>query len=472
MVDPREFPDEVRKLYEENGGAISNLDDGFFYQCPECKGASVCRVERTVQDNCWLTHCETEGCKLHGELEIAVVDLEPEEMAMRKQNPARYHRDRTETIAGFNRMLRVAAEIARPDTDYAKLLDRMVDMIRTYVYIGREEAVITALWVAHTWCLPASDHTPYLYLRSALPQEGKSVMMEIASYLVARPLVIHDPTPAAIAHRVTRSIMMTGDAPTFLWDEIDTVFERRPELREYINMGHQRDGAVVLRANSEYEVYSPKMLAGLTNLTGGRMGTIRTRSFRFDMMEPLVEERPLNISDHRDDIRMEADEIKLMLNVMAERHMEYLRQSRPEFPEDLDMRGRDISRPLFAIADMIGGEWPDKARNAVSNIRHRQNANEMAEDKVLLLFDIKAVMGLMRKIPTAVLVERLRERTDSPWHAITARKLAVMLHDFMEYPGGPRIKPVVMRDKDGKQFRGYRREQFRDAWNRYKNRLK
>src|SRR3954452_4594010 len=245
MVDPRDFPEDVNKLFNKHKGTLSNTYEGFFFECPECKGPAICRLEQTVTDNCWLTHCETTGCKLHGEQEIAVVELEIEEQAVRKQNPQRYHRERDETIAGFESMLRVAAEIARPDTDYTKLLDRIVDMIRAYVFVGREEAVITALWITHTWCLPASNHTPYIYLRSALPSEGKSVMMEIASYLVARPLPIHDPTPAAIAHRVTRSIMMHGEAPTFLWDEIDTVFERRSELREYVNIGHQRDGSVV-----------------------------------------------------------------------------------------------------------------------------------------------------------------------------------------------------------------------------------
>src|SRR5206468_198244 len=39
-------------------------------------------------------------------------------------------------------------------------------------------------------------------------------------------------------------------------------------------------------------------------------------------------------------------------------------QARPEIPEELNDRAADIWEPLLALAELAGGEWPAKAREA------------------------------------------------------------------------------------------------------------
>jgi len=471
MIDPRDMPDEVRKLYDEyNGRASETHPDGFFYDCPECKGAAVCRLDQTKLTDRWLTHCPTEGCKHHGEQEHCVVEVDEDELERRKHDSKRFKRNQDDIAAEAQRFLTLATRMRDPESDHSVLLDNIMDMLRRYVFIGREEAIITTLWIAHTHCLPAAQFTPYIHLRSALPREGKSVLLELMEFLVARPLVVGDPTPAALAEQTTHRIYMSGEAPTMLWDEIDSVFERRTELREYLNLGFKR-GAVIRRANKDRYVWGPKMIAGLTSLTGKRLDTIRDRSFRFDMVEAMPDELPLSIADYRTEIQLEANEIKYALGVLAEYHIPYLTHVKPDMPDDLDPRGRDISRPLIAIADLAGGNWPEQSRNAVVTIRRRMNESELSNERLLLLRDIRRAMGLMQRIPSGELVRRLSAMPESPWQTITQRKLALLLHEFSEYPGGPRITPQRMRVKS-EQMRGYNRTQFRDVWKRYLPRLK
>ena len=159
------------------------------------------------------------------------------------------------------------------------------------------------------------------------------------------------------------------------------------------------------------------------------------------------------------------------LNVMAEDHVPYLSRMKPAMPEELDLRARDITRPLIAIADLVEGEWPEKARAAIVNLRNRMSESDLTDDKLLLLRDIRRVMGIKKEIPSQVLVERLQALSDSPWERLTTRKLADMLREFSEYPGGPRIKPKQIR-KGQDRMRCYMREQFRDPWKRYIRRIK
>src|SRR5207249_2112173 len=45
-------------------------------------------------------------------------------------------------------------------------------------------------------------------------------------------------------------------------------------------------------------------------------------------------------------------------------HSEEIARAQPEIPEDLNDRAADIWEPLLALADLAGGDWPEKARKA------------------------------------------------------------------------------------------------------------
>jgi len=60
---------------------------------------------------------------------------------------------------------------------------------------------------------------------------------------------------------------------------------------------------------------------------------------------------------------------------LRERCAEFVSQNRaaiasvePEIPESLHDRAADIWEPLFALADLAGGDWPRKARAAAEGL--------------------------------------------------------------------------------------------------------
>src|SRR5262245_6655596 len=49
----------------------------------------------------------------------------------------------------------------------------------------------------------------------------------------------------------------------------------------------------------------------------------------------------------------------------ASQHLETLREAQPELPDELSDRQQDVVEPLLAIAEVIGGDWPQELRDAL-----------------------------------------------------------------------------------------------------------
>ena len=78
----------------------------------------------------------------------------------------------------------------------------------------------------------------------------------------------------------------------------------------------------------------------------------------------------------------------------------------PERTEGVINRLWLVWRPLLAIADQAGGEWPRRAREALSEARARTTETGLA---VQLLLDIRDIMQArsIQKMHTKVLIEQL-----------------------------------------------------------------
>jgi hypothetical protein len=143
-------------------------------------------------------------------------------------------------------------------------------------------------------------------------------------------------------------------------------------------------------------------------------------------------------------------------------------------PPGIINRVADNWRPLIAIADAIGGSWPERARKACLAADPDGDNTSHIE---LLLGDIRDIFDTLAvdRISSAHLIEKLCEITPRPWSEfgnsgkpITQNKLARLLK-------GPDIGPKQVRimviDDDGKeqenQIRGYERSQFDEAFERY-----
>jgi hypothetical protein len=356
-----------------------------------------------------------------------------------------------------------------------KLLDAICGTLQRYVFFQLPEQVIAVgLWVAHTWVLEAFDYTPYLHVHSAEKRSGKSRLLDVLALLVQDPWRTAGVSLAALFRKVER------DQPTLLYDEIDTVFtnsknDDTKDIQGFLNAGFERGSAfcrcVGQGANfdvEEFEPFCPKALSGigdvLPDTTADRCipielvrqsRTEKTERFRKREAEAVVAT-----------VRGELEAWSQQVGVI-----DALREARPELPEELTDRQQDICEPLLAIADLAGGEWPEKARRALVKLCCLE---EDASTGVTLLADVRDIFNSTGedKMTTKDLLEGLvaieADRPYAFWweDALKNGKLnsaATRLAKLLKPYG---VKPRKIRVGD-ETVRGYYRADFEEVWKRY-----
>jgi hypothetical protein len=168
-------------------------------------------------------------------------------------------------------------------------------------------------------------------------------------------------------------------------------------------------------------------------------------------------------ADRTDDLKILARKAARWAND----NLETLRAMDPAMPLTITNRDADNWRPLLAIADAAGGEWPARARVIAETMTDKAEGDDQSH-KTMLLEDIRFVFVTegVDKLPSAELVEALLAMKDRPWpelgrtaKPITQNKLARLLNDFGVRPGNVWV--------GNKPLKGYGLGQFEDAFRRY-----
>jgi hypothetical protein len=346
----------------------------------------------------------------------------------------------------------------------APLLAAVEEFAARYCVLpGSSEETAHALWVLHTHALEGAHATPYLLYLSPEKRSGKTRAQEVDELLVACPWRVTSASEAAIFRKISK------DRPTLLLDEIDAIFgsfsERTEPLRAILNAGN-RPGATVARCVGEkgdqvreFPIYCAKALAGID--TGRLPDTIRDRGIKIAMRRRTAAE-PVERLRWRD-AKAEAEPLRARLTEWAEQMADRLLGAEPSIPLELDDRAAEAWEPLLAIADRAGGKWPQRAREAA--IALSQECDEPALGSVLLAA-IRQALGEADRMRTTDLLERINADEELPfggWRdggGLDPRGLARMLRPY-------RIRPRSIRIGDDPSGKGYLREQFRDAWERW-----
>jgi hypothetical protein len=350
----------------------------------------------------------------------------------------------------------------------AELLEAVASFVRRFVVLSDAQVAAVALWITHTHAFDAADATPYLSVTSAEKESGKTRLLETLELLVARPWLTGRVTAAVLARKVDTV------KPTLLLDESDASFNGEKEyaetLRGMLNTGHRRGGRSSLctgqGANLTYtdlSTFCPKAIAGIGDLPD----TVASRSLAIRLKRKAPDEAAERFR------RREAEEVAeplfRWLVSWTEHHVDELAVARPELPEEqLSDRACDCWEPLFAIADLAGEGWPERARLAAVELAAggRENGDSI---RIRLLADVRTVFEerSTHELTTAELLEALAEIEEAPWgewgrerRPLSAKGLASLLRPL-------EIKPRKWRDDSEKTVRGYPRERFEDAWTRY-----
>ena len=352
--------------------------------------------------------------------------------------------------------------------DTSQLLTALRDTFMLYLILSNHAATAMALWTLHAWTLDAAYVSPFLMFSSPEMRCGKSTALRVLYRVCPRTALASNISSAAIFRYVE------AWHPTLLIDEAETFVTGNEEIRGILNSGHTRDTAIIIRLvgekhePKEFSTWAPKAIASIGKLSG----TLRDRSIILPMKRKKPGERVAKLRDRDTDAFLE---LRRKAKRWADDNVAELQKTQPLVPEELNDRAADNWEPLLAIADLAGNEWPMLARNAAVKLSADSEAEAQADsNKVHLLADIRAIFDQLAvdRLASATLVAELAKDADGPWASygrtskpVTQRQVATLLSDFAT-PSGTKIKPHNIR-AEGKITKGYAREQFVDAFERY-----
>ena len=341
----------------------------------------------------------------------------------------------------------------------AKLLDDIEKEFRRYIVLPEGAGEALALWTLHAWTADAGDISPFLVLVSPTKRCGKTNVLIILLYLTPRSELASNISASALFRYIEEV------RPTLLIDEADSFVKDNEEMRGILNSGHTRTAAHVIRnveVNGEHKprrfsTWAPKAIATIWTLAD----TLEDRAIVVQLQR-----KPKTASVVR--LRKRDSEKFATLRRQAARwaHDNFSRLSDPEpdIPEALNDRAADNWRPLLAIADLAGGAWPGRAREAACLLSGE--GHDSTSINVELLADIQGAFGDADVIRSADLVAKLVADPEKPWvewkhgKPITQKQLAGLLRPFG-------IISEEVHPPEQTHGKGYKRVRFEEAWEAY-----
>jgi hypothetical protein len=344
----------------------------------------------------------------------------------------------------------------------ARVLDAVYAFLGRFVsYPSEHTHIAHALWIVHTHVMEKWESTPRLAFLSPEPASGKTRALEITELLVPNPVATVNVTSAYLFRKVG------GDDPaTILFDEIDTVFgpkaKENEDIRGLLNAGHRRGattGRCVVHGRNvtteEWPAYAAVAVAGL----GWLPDTLLSRSIVIRMQRRRANDR---VEPYRRRL-FEAEGWALRDRIAAWASGAGSSVTWPELPEQITDRNADIWEPLVAIADAVGGDWPERARvAAVALVADLRDAEPSLGIK--LLADLRVVFAGYADLPTKKVLEQLHALEESPWADIRGKPLD-------ERGLAYRLRQYSIRSKTIRYGqltpKGYAAADFDEAWSRY-----
>lgn len=360
--------------------------------------------------------------------------------------------------------------MAEPN-ETALLLDDLIAFLRRYVVHQQTHYTqAMALWILHSWTITSCYISPRLVFRSPEPESGKTRNLELLEILTPNPCSVFNVTTSFLFRTIKES-------PTLLFDEVDAIFKKtakgsegNEELRAILNTGYKQ-GATVGRTEgaghvpTRYPVFAATALACIGELPD----TIQSRAIIIPMVRRAGDEV---IESYREKkVKKQAEPLIERLAAWANGHLDVLESAEPVIPEDIRDRPAECWDPLFAIADLAGEEWSQRARFIARLFINLRLEQELSTG-VKLLANLKAIFAGQEALTSydiLLQLNNLETENYQGWHegkGIGSRDLARILGHYGTGVGVEKIQPVDIRS--GRQnLKGYKSADLRDAWRRY-----
>lgn len=351
-----------------------------------------------------------------------------------------------------------APELWHEAVDGKQLLYDLVQTFERFLSAKEDLLITLSLWVIYAHAFDAFHVSPLLAITSPEKRCGKTTLLNLLDALVPKPLSVSNITPSALFRTIEKY------RPTLLIDEADTFLTNDEMMRGILNSGHTRNFAYVIRsAGEDYEpqsftTWSPKVIA----MIGSLPNTVEDRSIIIRMERKHTKEVKEKL---RLDRMAEFEEWRSKVARWAADHFEQLRFVDAGVPGEINNdRARDNWRVLLSIADVIGGEWAERARQVACRLAGVEPASE--SPRTLLLQDLKTIFDEKGEtLSSEEIISALHEMENRSWaewkngRPLTKQGLARMLKPFGIDPDKWRV--------DTKTARGYHKEQFTEVFERY-----
>jgi putative DNA primase/helicase len=338
----------------------------------------------------------------------------------------------------------------------AVLLDEVTQAINRFLSLPPGASEAMALWVFFTHTFEATDISPRLALLSPMHGCGKTTALSILSHLCPNSLLLSNVTPAAVFRFIEKQRLK--GCPTLMLDEGGTYLQNDEAFLGILNSGHTKAAAKVLRTVQKGRGYDVQEFSTWAPIAMAKIGALPSQWASRSIT--------INLQRKRDDEKLERfkhvdvdyqEQLSKRIAKWAKTVIPLLKDADPSLPITITNRARDNWRPLVAIAELAGEEWPDRARKIAL-------AFSLQED----VASEEALLGAIRRAFDKSGKDRLRSEDlctllhsdgDERFAAIQPTALSRQLKPFGIHPRSVRFGTQVQR--------GYERKWFEDAFARY-----
>ena len=338
----------------------------------------------------------------------------------------------------------------------AVLLEELIARINQHINVKEHEALAIALWILMAWVHEVAAHWS-VYLVATAPQKdcGKTTLIiEVVGRLAPKAYASgSDPTIAGIFRTADR------EKPTMLFDNVDTLFDRKPEVTELFLNGWTR-GIKYPRTERIggnwqtvwYDPFCPKACS----LIGTNMPpALLDRCLLIEMWPLKADEKVVEVNPFDQELIDAFKTLRRKCMRWSNDNASALKNATPSFPAGFTTRPRSNAKLLLAIAELAGDKLAKQARAALDKLLREKRDPSWLELLLQELWIVFIKEG-RKDVASEQLTERLTADPTSPWcdygrgHAVTQREVAALLRKL-------HIRPVLV----GKgRLGGYRAADF------------
>ena len=252
----------------------------------------------------------------------------------------------------------ISVEPWETEVDGLDVLSKIKSLLHNHIILPHSTAEAISEWVLLTYCFDAFRILPILGVVSPEKRCGKTSLLEVLQGLCNKALLASNVSPSAVFRTIEKY------QPTLLIDEADSFLKDNEELRGVLNSGHTRVAAFVIRVQGDnhepvrFSTWAPKAVA----MIGDLPGTLQDRSVMVKLRRKAPGEKVAKLDI---DFAKRCSEIRRKCQRWSDDNMDMLRTVSPKVPDTGNDRQADNWYPLFCIAEVVGGEWPELIKNSM-----------------------------------------------------------------------------------------------------------